>query len=63
MTDFPTPLIVFQARKGQDVSEVNRVRADQEAEEFWIMLLSNIKLASRGDPDEIIIRMLRPVRE
>lgn len=61
--DFPTPLIIFAAKTGDEVRETSRMRTDETGWYFWAVFQQNLEFASSADPDEVIVRFLRPVKE
>lgn len=54
-------LVIVSAKRGDDVQEKARFRGEPET--FYYELDMWLKFSSIGDPDEIVIRILRPVQE
>lgn len=64
MLNTPQPLMIFERRqkRGDDAVEIIRFRPET-TDEFVSFLTAGISACVPGNPDEIIMRLLRPVRE
>lgn len=67
--NIPTPLIIFEARTNGVTTEVSRYRphltkAAFTPENFWADILERLEDATlKHNPDEVVVRFLRPVCE
>lgn len=64
MTGEVTPLVIVQALKGGVTRETSRFRPSLE-DNFFVSVATHVFLAGQvvENPDEIIVRILRPVKE
>lgn len=63
MLKIPSPLVIFETRHGSLIAEKARWRPDTTSDMIITEGIALFAKASVGNPDEIIIRILRPVRE
>lgn len=57
----PTPIVIVSRKHGDVITETGRFRGDVST--FFDNLVKHMAVAVETDPDETVIRVLRPVYE